>query len=214
MQFRPTLVNCFSRILLTSTPFLPGQWQMSARQEVLRIGGSSHLSHLPTGSNSPQYITAIWNLSPRSLGWLGGLSSVAMATPANLPCSRRFHKESERHLSRAPPKSNMPLLRVCNETKLTSIRSPCDLEDPDMEANREAALEIVSLALDTVTPFLIDHMTWSTASSRVSSTQYWLLFCFRIRLVSSCRRCVMRLRRSKASRCRAVRRSRVGGMMQ
>ena len=37
-----------------------------------------------------------------------------------------------------------------------------------MEATREAALEIVYLTLDMVTPFLIDHMTWSTVSFRVS----------------------------------------------
>ena len=105
-------------------PFLLGQWQMSARQEVLRIGGSSHLSHWSTGSKAPQYITVIWNLSPRNLGWLGGLSSVAMATPANLPCSRRFHRDSERHLSTPPSKSKRPLLiegKPCDQIEVSMM---------------------------------------------------------------------------------------------
>ena len=41
---RPTLLNCFSTTLLTSTPFLPGQWAMSPRQEDTRIGGSTEVN--------------------------------------------------------------------------------------------------------------------------------------------------------------------------
>ena len=44
-QFRPNLANCFSMILLTSTPFFPGQCMMSARQVLLSRGGSSQEFH-------------------------------------------------------------------------------------------------------------------------------------------------------------------------
>ena len=85
---------------------------MSPSTEVLEIGGEVLLSHEATGGMTARYMTVIWNLKPRNLGWRGGLSSVARATPAKVPSSLLLKSLSARALSKAPSKHPIPRLMI------------------------------------------------------------------------------------------------------
>ena len=122
-QFRPTLDNCVSRILLTSTPFFA--WAMA---DVCQARGSQEwrlITPFPLVNRFKGSPIHHCNLEPQpSNSWLAGRAFVCChghpCKPAML--SKVPQGIRKRHLSTPPSKSKRPLLRVNLVTKLRSTR--------------------------------------------------------------------------------------------